>query len=62
MTARLRGSAQYERAAIGLAVHVIRSMLNEDVEGNVKHEYEQKEKAAEGSQSPRFYPSSFEDK
>lgn len=62
MTARLRGSAQYERAAVGLAVYIISSMVQTDHEGSIKHESEQRSKGDGSDHSPRFYPSSFDDK
>jgi hypothetical protein len=58
MTARLRGSAQYERAAVAAAIHVISSMIQTEGKGRVKHEYEQQSKAEEKDSNPSYYPAS----
>jgi hypothetical protein len=58
MTARLRGSAQYERAAVGLAIHIISSMIQTEGESKVKHEDEQQSKAEEKGSNPSYYPAS----
>jgi hypothetical protein len=56
MTARLRGSAQYERAAVTATIHVISGLIHIEGEGKVKHEDESQSKAEETSSSPSYYP------
>lgn len=60
MTARLRGCVQYERAAIGLAIHIITSAIPPADEDQVKHEDEQKSDGANSTKTQSGYPTTSE--
>jgi len=55
-TARLRGIAQYERAAVAATIHVISGMIQNDSGGKVKHEDESK--TEQTGSNPSYYPAS----
>jgi len=62
MTARLRGSAQYEKAAVRLAVHIIGGLMTSEVEGGIRHEDEEELRSYGQMKSPGYYPASLTSK